>query len=325
MARTSLHDLLPEWVKAWRRRSRERRSVRRGNRPAAPVAADASFGALVDGRERWLFATLPPAAAELHWDIFAKDSQKRLARRLGLEVAHGFASGVTLDAAFDRVEELGLDRFVIKPVSSYGGIACRSLIRERHRFRDLRTARRWRLGPLQRELRRHLPRGRADAWIVEELLLPVDGELRPIEDYKLYCFGGTVELILHKRAARGRKGYQAQFHTRDWTPVNVGLEDHDDPVAVAPIGGARIVETGERIASRLCYPFIRIDLYDTSRGVVLGEFTPGPGRAYGFNPTWNARLVRRWHEAAAEIEDGVRTGRIRPLGASPTVAPTPAP
>ena len=315
-------DLLPAWVKAWRRRTREIRSRRRGNRPATPDAAAASFGALVDDRKRWLFATLPPAAAELHWDIFTKDSQKRLARRLGLEVARDFATGVTLDAAFDRIEELRLDRFVIKPTSSFGARACRSLVRDGDRFRDLHTGRRWKPGRLERVLRREHGRRRPDAWIVEELLLPVDGALRPIEDYKLYCFGATVELILHKRALPRPKTYRAQFHDRDWAPVNVGLEDHDDPVVAVPIHGKQVVETGERIASQLCYPFIRIDLYDTLRGIVLGEFTPGPGRAYGFNPTWNARLVKRWHEAAAEIEEGIRAGKISPLGVEEALAGT---
>jgi hypothetical protein len=314
---------MPSWVKAWLGRMQHARAVRRGNRPADPASAAASFGALVADRKRWLFSTLPPAAAALHWDIFAKDSQKRLARRLGLEVAHDYASGVTLDAAWRCIDDLGLDRFVIKPVSSYSAIGCRSLVRDGDRFLDLRTGRRLRPAPLQRALRRELVRGRDDAWIVEELLLPADGSLRPIEDYKLYCFGGKVELILHKRALRGRARYRAQHSTRDWTPVNVGLDDHDDPLAVAPLHGDRIVATGEWAASQLCYPFIRIDLYDTSRGIVLGEFTPGPGRAYGFNATWNARLVRRWHEAAAAIEDGIRSGRITPLGAEPTDAAEP--
>jgi hypothetical protein len=314
MRKPQLREMLPDWVQAWRHRDRERRSVRRGNRPARRDAVEPSFGDLVTNRQRWLFATLPPAAAELHWDIFAKDSQKRLARRLGLEVAHDFASGVTLDAAFDRIEELQLDRFVVKPISSFSGIGCRSLVRDHDRFRDLRTGRRWRPGLLKRVLRGELHRARPDAWIVEELLLPVDGALRCIEGYKLYCFGGRVELILDKRAVPGRQKYLAQFHTRDWTPVNVGLEDRAEPIAVVPVHGARIVETAERVASQLSYPFIRIDLYDTSRGILLGEFTPGPGRRYGFDPIWNAHLVRRWREAAAEIEAGIRTGRIVPLG-----------
>lgn len=322
MAPFQLRGMVPNWLRGWRRRARERRSVRRGNRPATPEAADASFGALIDDRRRWLFATLPRTAAEVHWDIFTKNSQKRLARRLGLEVAHDFASVVTIDAAFERIEELHLDRFVIKPNSAANARACRSLVRDGDRFRDLRTGRRWRPGPLKRVLRRENGRESADAWIVEELLLPVDGGLRPIEDYKLYCFGGRVELILHKRALPRPKAYRAQFHDREWSPVNVGLEDHDDPIAAAPIHGKRIVETGERIASQLCYPFIRLDLYDTSRGIVLGEFTPGPGRRYGFNPTWNARLVQRWNEAAAEIEEGIRTGRITPLGAEESLAGT---
>ncbi len=59
---------------------------------------------------------------------------------------------------------------------------------------------------------------------------------------------------------------------------------------------------------------IRIDLYDTTRGIVLGEFTPGPSRRDVCNAKWDARLTKRWFEAVAEIEAGVRSGRVVPLG-----------
>ena len=86
-------------------------------------------------------------------------------------------------------------------------------------------------------------------------------------------------------------------------------------VPAAPLSDRRqeLLATAEAAASALCYPFIRIDLYDTSRGVVLGEFTPGPGRRYAFLPDWDVRLSRRWREAAAALEEGIGSGRIRPL------------
>ncbi len=70
----------------------------------------------------------------------------------------------------------------------------------------------------------------------------------------------------------------------------------------------------ERISAKLCYPFIRVDLYDTSRGPVVGELTPGPGRRYAFSPQWDARLSQRWLEVARVLETGIRSGRIQPLG-----------
>jgi len=321
----ALRTLVPAWLRAWYHRRRRQRSLRRGNGPGEPVPGGVSFGDLVRNRRDWLRTHLPPASLDLHLDVMTKESQKRLARRLGLEVAVDHVVGRPLAEALAHVERAGLERFVIKPTSSYSGIACHAFVREGARYRDLRSGRWLRMGELGQLLRRERIRDRDDRWLVEELLLPPDGALAPIADYKFYCFGGRVELIVHKRAAPGPKGYHAQLYDRDWHPVNVGLEDRDDPVAEAPLNGARLVATAERAAASLCYPFIRIDLYDSHRGVVLGEFTPGPGRAYGFNAEWNARLVRRWQEATAALEEGLRSGRVTPLGAEPSALAEPPP
>ena len=69
----------------------------------------------------------------------------------------------------------------------------------------------------------------------------------------------------------------------------------------------------EAAASQTCYPFLRVDLYDTSRGIVFGEFTPGPGPRSGFNAEWEARLAKRWLEAAKTRENGLHSGAIKPL------------
>lgn len=313
----ALRRAVPPALKAWLRALRPRRGHQR---PPGLVASE-SFGVLVSERKSWLFANLPESAAAYHYDIFFKTSQKRHARRLGLEVAHDYLTNVSLDEALAYIEDTQLDRFVIKPNLSYSGIACRMLIRENGAFRDLLSGRRLRTSRLRRELRDEQIRGRPDEWIVEELLLPADGSTSVIEDYKFYCFGGVTELITHRRPGRGpKKRYRYRF-TRDWEPVEVGFDDRNDGKPRVPANAARLLEVAEGAASQLCYPFIRIDLYDTSRGIVLGEFTPGPGQRYGLNPEWNARFVRRWHEAANEIVEGIRSGRITPLGPEPVDHP----
>ena len=147
-----------------------------------------------------------------------------------------------------------------------------------------------------------------------------------IGDYKMYCIGGKVELIFYKRPLVGKQKYRRHWYTKDWDHVTPGQKVHP-PRTFAPINGARLIEFAGAASSRLCYPFIRLDLYDTDRGIVLGEFTPGPGGAYSFNVEWNPYLVRRYHEAATAIAEGIRTGRIVPLGPDPepaTTTPEPA-
>ena len=305
---------LPRVVRvAWRALRRRTlgaaRSARRRGDPSL-------FGTLVDEREAWLRAHLPPEVARYQCDIITKARQKEMAVRLGLPVARSYLTGVCLDEALAYVEERALQQVVVKPNWSRSGIGCKALVARDGGYLDLKRGRHGSLDSHRSDmLRAYEPLGRDDAWIVEELLLPADGALRAIDDFKLYCFGGRVELIVHKRAVDG--GSDNVLYTRDWRPVNVGMDDRDTLVYQAPLNGQRLVEFAEQASRQLFYPFIRVDVYDSSRGIVLGEFTPGPGRRYGLNEEWNAIFVQRWHEAAEALLDGLRSGTIRPLGPPP--------
>jgi hypothetical protein len=293
-----------------------RRLTLRASRHARRRGDPSLFGTLVDEREAWLHAHLPHEVARYQCDIITKARQKEMAVRLGLPVARPYLTGVPLDAALAFVEDRALERFVVKPNLSRSGIGCKALVARDGGYLDLKRGLHGSLASHRRDLlRAYEPLGRDDDWIVEELLLPVDGGLRSIDDFKLYCFGGRVELIVHKRAGTG--GADNSIYTRDWRPVNVGMDDRDALVYQAPLNGRRLVEFAERAAGQLFYPFIRVDVYDSSRGVVLGEFTPGPGRRYRLNEEWNAIFVQRWHEAAEALIEGLRSGAITPLGPPP--------
>ncbi len=234
--------------------------------------------------------------------------------RLGLPVVERYVANVPLDAALAYVEQHQLEGFVIKPNSSRSSIGCRSLVREGRRFRDVRFDRTVDLKRLKRELVRSVARmNRSDAWVLEELLLPANGALAPLDDFKFYCFGGRTEFIAHIWKLARKPWKRWNCYSRDWDPVEVFQDKSNHAAASAPIVGPRMLAIAEEVSARLCYPFIRVDLYDTSRGVVVGELTPGPGRRYKFSAAWDDRLSRRWHEVAQDLQDGVRSGRIRPL------------
>ncbi len=273
-----------------------------------------AFGELVDDRRAWLFATLPHEAAAYQYDVFTKRSQKRLARRLGFTVAEDYFSLAPLRVAIKFVARSRLDAFVIKANLSYGGKASRALTRTEGGYRDVRTLDIVTLARLEHDLGRELEElDRPDEWLVEELLRPFDPSCRYLSDYKFYVFGATTELIVCKRPVPGSYEQVSTTCTRDWELVDVGLESIDAAVAAAPLRGRELIAVAEEAASCLCYPFIRMDLYDTSRGVVVGELTPGPGRRHELDPEWDARFARRWHEAAANLRRDLRTGRIVPL------------
>lgn len=303
--RGSVHPRLKSWYRTrwlrWWKREKRRRS--------------SEFGALVTSRKDWLFETLPKDAAEYQYNIFTKESQRRLAHRLGLATADVYLSGVSLAAALDYVEREGLERFVIKPDSSHNSIGFRPLARTGDRFRDLRDGKELTIGGLRRTLHREYGgRGRPDAWVVEELLLPASGAIAPVEDFKFFCFGGRAELIAQTWRISSKPWKRRIWYTRDWEPVVVKSQNRNHDEAKVPASAADLVAFAEHAAAQLAYPFMRVDLYDTSRGIVFGEFTPGPGSRHGFTPEWDARLAQLWREAAARLDHDIRSGTIRPLG-----------
>lgn len=305
---------IPAPLSAWWHGERGRILARPASSPAVGPNGAPTFGDLISDRKRWLFETLPPRSAAYHYDLFTKESQRRMAARLGVPTAHAYLTGAALDEALAFVQARQLERFVIKPNSSCSSIGFRPFVREGDRFRDVHTGRARRLDVIGRDLARTAQRlGRTDAWIVEELLVPPDESLIPLDDHKFYCFAGRTEFLVHMWRSSRRPHKRWACYTREWTPAAVMADTVRHAPATLSDRLRELQETAEYAASQLCYPFIRIDLCDTSRGVVLGEFTPGPGRRYDFRPDWDERLRRRWQEAAAELEEGIRSGRIEPL------------
>ena len=317
--RSLLKQLTPASVRTWLRTKRKERQSKRlaAEREAAkadPTAAK-TFGYFIDHRRDWLFKNLPAESAEYHHDMHSKEKQKALARRLGLEVAHEYLAKVPLADAIQYIEQHNLERFVIKPVSSKSAVGCRCLVKEGNQYRDLKKSHMYSLQDLEQELwMEYAPLQRPDEWLLEELLLPADGSVTHIEDYKMYCFAGKVELLGVKRLRPGEKKQRVVWYTRDWTMVDTGrLQELGDPSMTPPANADKLIAVAEEVSSKTCYPFLRVDLYDTTRGIVLGEFTPGPGIRDGFNAEWEERLARRWREAAQTLEEGLRSGRIKPL------------
>ena len=322
-SRSLLKRIAPAAFRSWykaraKERKRQRTMAAREAAKNDPSAAK-TFGYFIDHRNDWLFEKLPHASAEYHYDIHSKDKQKALARRLGLEVAHEYLLNVPLAEVIQYIERNGLEHFVIKPVGSASAVGCRCIVKEGDSYRDLQKSRRYQLEDLRQELRvEYASLGRPDEWMLEELLLPAGGSLTHIEDYKMFCFAGKVELIMHKRLKPGETVQRVRWYTRGWTrvePIAAGKwTERADSTMAAPASAARLVEVAESAASRLCYPFMRVDLYDTTRGIVFGEFTPGPGAGRrGLNTEWEERLAKRWLEAAKTLEDGLRSGKIKPL------------
>jgi hypothetical protein len=291
----------------------------RGTRPrgrSRAWAAPGSFGALISERKQWLFDHLPEDVARYQYDIFHKTSQKRLAARLGMSVASTLFGPAPLSEVIEYLRTSAPERFVIKPNSGHSRIGFHRFLHERGVFTEVGRRGRRRLGAVHEMLRRDFAgRARPDEWLVEEMLLPADGAVRAIDNYHFFCFAGRVEFIMHVRPAeRPSERALLDWYTRDWLLTDVKARRPNAGPARAPVNAPQLLATAEGAAARLCYPFIRMDLYATNRGIVFGEFTPGPGGLNFFKPEVYERLGRLWYEAEALVLERIRTGELQLLG-----------
>lgn len=133
---------------------------------------------------------------------------------------------------------------------------------------------------------RHLVPG-----VIAEEFLPCN-DLVP-EDYKFFCFRGKVAFIQHDT---GRYvDHQRCLYSTDWQrlPVSLQYESYATP-APAPEG----LEAMLAIASRLSRDqnFVRVDLYQTDKGIYFGEMTFFPGSGLeAFKPMgFDAEICQQW-------------------------------
>lgn len=164
---------------------------------------------------------------------------------------------------------------------------------------DLLTGSRWSFDDITAHLAAVLEkRGFADDWLVEELLRRPGGLPGPVNDVKVYAFRGSAPLIL----LRGSNPKRFRWYGPDWQPVDTGKyqamvgEDLEPPA-----DGDRFLRLARDISAEMPIPFMRIDMYDTDRGPVVGELTPLPGDSDRFNDEWDQRLGELYEHAEATL------------------------
>lgn len=131
--------------------------------------------------------------------------------------------------------------------------------------------------------------------IVEETLASSDhGELK---DYRMYTFHGIVKAI-NVGSPRYRSEWQNVFFTPDWQAITLTkyIESLPDPLPSQPPRLTEMIDIAARLAHDL--DFARIDLYDTTKGIMLGEVTLYPDGGRSPSPTgcpvFNQWLADQW-------------------------------
>jgi hypothetical protein len=138
---------------------------------------------------------------------------------------------------------------------------------------------------------------------VEEKLCSADGgELR---DFRLFTFNGTVQAI-GVGSATYRKNGENVFFTPAWEPIALTQyrERLPDPLPARPSKLDQMIAAAERLGAGI--DFVRVDLYDSTQGIMLGEITLYPEGGVPDSPTscprFNHWLANFWqHPAHAAV------------------------
>ena len=127
--------------------------------------------------------------------------------------------------------------------------------------------------------------------VIAEPLIETEngGELR---DYKFFCFGGKIEMILVCSDRFSDKGLCEDFFSAQWEHLDLRRPKH--PNFGGNIAKPEQLDEMKEIVKKLAkdMPFARIDLYNTAGRIYFGEITLFP--AGGFEPfvprEWDHKL-----------------------------------
>ncbi|MDI6644802.1 MAG: ATP-grasp fold amidoligase family protein [Methanobacteriaceae archaeon] len=118
-------------------------------------------------------------------------------------------------------------------------------------------------------------------WLIEELLdniLPT--RLIPF-DYKFYCFHGHPKIII--QTDRNTNPSHTVIFDGTFIPLIYGKDYHLDHarllpgIPFIPLHLISMLKIASKLSKAVNDKFVRIDLYDTPKGVYFGEFTFAPG------------------------------------------------
>ena len=139
--------------------------------------------------------------------------------------------------------------------------------------------------------------------LVEEQLEPLGGG--ELFDYRFYTFNGVVRAI-NVGSASYRRSNENIFLTTNWEVIALTQyrESLPNPLPGRPVMLAGMLEAAQRLGYGI--DFVRIDLYQTNKGVMLGEMTLYPEGGQPLTPTtcpqFNYWLGDAWIQQRHTVE-----------------------
>ncbi|SOC53857.1 ATP-grasp fold amidoligase family protein [Ornithinimicrobium cerasi] len=214
---------------------------------------------------------LPDAGTMPLTRIAAKLANYRLAASHGVAIPQ-------VHAVWDALDEVALDdlpdRFVLKSERGSAARGVLPLVREGDGYVLADGTARHTPASVIEHFARLEEVGRAvGPFFAEELLSDGSGRALPV-DVKIFAYYGVIgQVRLRASDAHGSRSSRKRFLTADGEDL---FADADTSLPV-PHLLAEAVAAARTLSLAVPFPFVRVDVYDTPQGVVLGELTLAPG------------------------------------------------
>lgn len=223
----------------------------------------------------------------------------------------------------DQIDLVGLEGpFVLKPTlqSSMKGVMVLSA--DESGYYDELRDRRLSMDDILEEQTRYFEQTKAAGKkiIIEKKIDDADGHKIPL-DYKAYAFNGEVSLMLV--VDRNQTRSVVSWFDGDFKPIRddrvqykANFEHHRE--GQIPDNAEEMIAVASKASSLIETPFARIDMYSTTRGVIVGEITLVPGGLYYGNQYFlsdgqQELMGLHWEKALNELG---RTEEIIPTSPS---------
>ncbi|MBE1876356.1 ATP-grasp fold amidoligase family protein [Myceligenerans pegani] len=230
--------------------------------------------------------------------------------------------GVVLPAVYrtwetvDEIELSGLpEAFVLKSAGGATSHGVLPLRREGAAFRLISTDQVLSREDIVEHFRLKEARRRALApYFAEEFLTGLSGS-EILEDAKIYAFYGEIGQVLLRSVGSHGDATSVRFRYVDENGADLGAISRwrpVDPTVPVPASLPKMTEIARDLSKAAGVPFVRVDLYETERGVVFGEFTPRPGGLQDYVPSHDRKLGDMWERARLRLDADIAR-RIGPV------------
>lgn len=147
---------------------------------------------------------------------------------------------------------------------------------------------------------------------VEEWIKDEHPEVNVPFDYKFFCFYdkiGLVQQVDRNKAKVGYAWFDGDFNPIGSDHVEMDLNLVEAIPHIKPSIATEMLKVAERTTKLLKTPFMRVDMFASTRGPIIGELTASPGaiaiegyRAQ-LTPAFNRKLGLEWQKAIERLEN----------------------